>query len=142
LVYFHQRCEVRGHIISLVTTNIQKVQLAINWIIDMLVLIWFLVNQWVGGFNDLLIQILKHGPIICSIGCCRVEHLQNMIGISQMSIWIFKMFKTKVMNFFYYNFFDLNHSWNNVRIHGFRNPIGKDLGLYFNFKSFKICITS
>jgi hypothetical protein len=40
----------------------------------------------VGGFNDLLVQFFKHGPIICSLGCCHVEHLQNMIGISQMSI--------------------------------------------------------
>ncbi len=136
MVCFHQRCEAWGHIISLITTNIQKVQLAISWIIDMLVLFWFLVNQWVGGFNDLLIQFFKHDPVICNLGCYHVEHLQNMIGISQRSIWIFKMFKTKVMNFFYYNYFDWNHCWNNVRVHGFRNPIGKDLGLYFDLTSF------
>jgi hypothetical protein len=46
------------------------------------------------------------------------------------------------MIFFYYNYFDLNHYWNNVRVHGFRNPIGKDLRLYFSLSSFKIYITS
>jgi hypothetical protein len=73
LVRFHGRCERRRHNISFLIAHVQKLQLVIGRIVSLLIILCFFVNWHKGGFDKLLLQLLKQCATICNFWWSHVQ---------------------------------------------------------------------